>query len=115
MAAAMVNIYEMGVLKVNRMESRTKAKDKWGGCTDDHACHSHQIIDIASLQSRDGARRVFAGPGLHSITKREAPCTPRGGRGSFVRKQKSKNILAIMYPGTKQTNNAYVNETLHSQ
>ena len=44
-----------------------------GGCTHDHACHSHQTIDLASLQSRDGARRVFAGPGSHSITKREAP------------------------------------------
>ena len=44
-----------------------------GGCTHDHAYHSHQAIDLASLQSRDGARRVFAGPGSHSITKREAP------------------------------------------
>ena len=31
--------------------------------TDNLACHSHMTIDLASLQSRDGARRVFAGPG----------------------------------------------------
>ena len=37
------------------------------------ACHSHMTIDLASLQSQDGARRVFAGPGSQSITKREAP------------------------------------------
>ena len=34
---------------------------------------SHMTIDLVSLQSRDGARRVFAGPGSQSITKREAP------------------------------------------
>ena len=43
-----------------------------GGCTHDHACHSHMTIDLASLQSRDGARRVFAGPGSHSNHARSA-------------------------------------------
>ena len=32
-------------------------------CTHNLACHSHMTIDLASLQSRDGARRVSAGPG----------------------------------------------------
>ena len=41
----------------------------WGGIHD-HACHSHQTTDLASLQSRDGALRVFAGPGSHSVNKR---------------------------------------------
>ena len=34
-----------------------------GGCTHYLACHSHIAIDLASLQSQDGACRVFAGPG----------------------------------------------------
>ena len=33
-----------------------------GGCTHDHECQSDQIIDLASLQTRDGARRAVAGP-----------------------------------------------------
>ena len=42
-------------------------------CTHDHPCHSHETMDLASLQSRDGARRPFAGQGSHSVTKREVP------------------------------------------
>ena len=34
-----------------------------GGVLNNLACHSRMTIDLASLQSRDGARRVFAGPG----------------------------------------------------
>ncbi|CAN0456799.1 unnamed protein product, partial [Ectocarpus sp. 12 AP-2014] len=36
------------------------------------ACRSRWTIDLAFLQSRDGARRVPTGPGSHT-TKREAP------------------------------------------
>ena len=46
---------------------------KGGRVTHNLAFHSHMTIDIASLQSRDGARWVFAGPGPQSITKPEAP------------------------------------------
>ena len=30
-----------------------------GGCTHDHACNSHQTIDLTSLQSRDGACLIY--------------------------------------------------------
>ena len=51
----------------------TKDKNIRGIGTHNLACLSHMTIDLASLQSRNGARRVFAGPDSQSITKREAP------------------------------------------
>ena len=45
-----------------------------GGCTHGPECRSHQTIYLASLQSRDGARRVFAGPGSH-----QSPSAKRHG------------------------------------
>ena len=41
----------------------TKDKNIRGIGTHNLACLSHMTIDLASLQSRNGARRVFAGPG----------------------------------------------------
>ena len=52
---------------------QTGDREWGGGVLNNLACHSHMTIDLASLQSRDGARRVFAGPGSQSTTKREAP------------------------------------------
>ena len=55
------------------------------GCTHDLACHSQRIIDFASLQSRGRGRRVPAGSGSQSITKREAPwCVRRAYWLSYV-------------------------------
>ena len=41
-----------------------------------HAIVIYMTIELASLQRRDGARRVFDGPGSQSI-KREAPLCVR--------------------------------------
>ena len=47
-----------------------------GGCTHNLACHSHTTIDLASLQSRNGARRLFAGPGSVMPTFAQFTCVP---------------------------------------
>lgn len=36
-------------------------RGRGGGRTHDLACHSHETIDVAFLQSWDGARQVFSG------------------------------------------------------
>jgi len=41
--------------------------DKGEGCTHNLACHSHMTIDHASLQSRDGARRVSQDRGDRTV------------------------------------------------
>ena len=55
------------------------------------------IIDLASLQSRDGARRVFAGPGykqgrglVHQEDGRLAAIAPRNGGGAIKALSTSK-------------------------
>ena len=72
----------VGTLENPGRRGRGGKEKEWTDCVADDprlfgigdlACHSHMTIDLASLQSRDGARRVFAGRGSKSITKREAP------------------------------------------
>ena len=51
MARAVVIFYEMDVLKVNRMETRAEAKDKWGGEQTDGT------DELSKLKKQDSTRR----------------------------------------------------------
>ena len=58
-------------MHVFKHSQRRRVGGKGEGVTHDLTYHNHMTVDLASLQSRDGARRVSAGPGSQSITKRE--------------------------------------------